>query len=135
MNRTEMVKILGYVKEALSTQDIIPIYSYFAFDGDVVKAYDDMVAIQFPMEFELDCCLPGKPFYDYLTALSCKEIDVEITKDETVIVKGGRSRVTLPYEPVSNFSFKPAKFKGAVEIEMNEDFIDGLKACSCLLSQ
>jgi hypothetical protein len=124
MEREALVSKLSLVAPALSSKDIIAVLSCVCFDGATVTAYDDVVAIQAPLEMDIKCGVRGSTLLGFLNVCKSSEVTLEKRKD-CVYVKAGKADLKLPFVEPADFVFKvPAD--EAVVLPTTEDFINGV---------
>lgn len=117
MDRVELRDRLQLVEPALSSRDLIPVFSCFLFDGERAVACNDVVAIAAKCPFPLVGGVLGRPLLDWLSASRAKKIEVleeavEEGKPKEVVFKGGHSKLKLGVTPKDDFLFKLPKKKG-----------------------
>lgn len=121
-----MVATLGRVQGALSGRELVPILSCFCFDGKTVTAYDDTVALRFPIETAFKGGLRGRLILDFLGASRAKEVEVTEDGENKVLLKAGRSKLEMPLLPESDFLFSPPDTKKGQELIIEPVFITAL---------
>jgi DNA polymerase III sliding clamp (beta) subunit (PCNA family) len=98
-DREELLSVLADGAPALNRTSEIPGLDHFWFDGTYVEAYNGGLGIQLKLKTDLDCGLPGKPLLDLLRTSALKEVDIEGGDGKPIVIKMGRSRVTLASLP------------------------------------
>ena len=130
MNRAELVSTLDLVSYALASNDLVPMFKCFCFNGKTVSAYSDVLGFIAP------CKTTGEPFaVNGVTLLGLlknshtDEVELAIENREDVGVKTGKSRFKLPYFTHEEFLFEIPKDKWGAKFDIDEHLIRGLEAC------
>lgn len=106
MKRTQLFDVLKKTSPALSNKDVIAVFSCFCFGKDSVLAYDDLIAIQFPLKVEgLRGAVKGDVLLRWLGSVKFKDVDV-VPGETSVLFKCGRSKIELPLLSKDDFLFK-----------------------------
>jgi DNA polymerase III sliding clamp (beta) subunit (PCNA family) len=127
MNRTELVKTLELVQPALSTNNLVPVFSCFMFGKSTISAYNDSLGIVAKGSVGTEpFATPGVTLLGLLQNSHAEEVDFELTK-EYVIAKTGKSVFKLPYE--TKFLFTQPKESWDATIEINPDVLKGVEIC------
>lgn len=129
MKRKELLDKLNIVKSSLSSQDIIPVLTHFAFDKTKISAFNTGQAIVVEYETGLACCIPGD-IIKLLHSYDSEEITI-VTKEDKVAVKSGRSHASLNTLPLESFPFPDLKSALASDIQyvIPADFVKAIKHC------
>lgn len=133
MKRSELVKSLELVSNALAQDDLVPLFTCFAFDGKTVSAYSDTIGIIAPCEGITPCAVNGKTLLGLLQNSYAEDVEFAIESKQELAVKTGKSRFKLPYFTKDDFVFiRPAFAKDAEGVTLDGQNIAGL--ISCLLT-
>lgn len=129
MNRKELLHTLDLVAPALATDNIMEIFQYLCFNNGTVHAYKETFGITAPVDVDVDFVVYGKTFMELLRASNAKELEI-ILESENVLLKAGKSKIKLPYRPVTDFLFEePSKEKWDFIIEIESDLLNGIELC------
>jgi DNA polymerase III sliding clamp (beta) subunit (PCNA family) len=129
LEREDLVAVLKKVAPALSGKELIPIFSCLCFGEKSVHAYDDVVAMQFPLQCGIRGGVRGSLLLGWLGQVAAKEL--EITQEgDNVIIKAGRAKLTTPIMGEDTFLFSPPDRSKATERELDEDFLGALTKVS-----
>lgn len=128
MNRVELVKTLELIKPALATTNMIPIFQSFIFEEGTVAAYNDVIAIVGPSEFEQACGIHGNTLLGLLSNSGVEEFDVRFDPD-VINLKLGKTTSKLPFSPKENFIFNEPSDKWVAKVPINTGLYDALKIC------
>lgn len=134
MNRKELVDKLSTVGNALSKLDLVPVYKCFAFDGQSVMAYNDIIGIISPCAIEFSFAVDGRMTIDLLSASKSETVTIEL-KDDDIVFTVGKSIFKLPHVKKENFIFEIPRIDYEMEILIDKQFIAGLSACMLTASQ
>lgn len=126
MERAALAEILKQVQPALSTKDMIPVFTCFCFDGKTVTAFDDIIAIQAPCSFEVTGGVRGATLLAFLRASGAKEVTVTEGKEELVF-KLGAAKLTLPVVSPDDFVFSFPDDSKASSVPITGDLITSLE--------
>ena len=139
MQRTELQTALKRVEPALATKDILPVLQSFYFDGDgTVTAYDDLIAVSTPCEFEFgQGCVNGRMLLDWIAASRAKDVSVleGSDEDEHVRFKAGRSVLKTSVLPADEYPFEwpDQSSKGVVTLPITDEFVTALSKAAISL--
>ena len=129
MDRSELVATLGLVKPALASNNLIPVFQCFAFDGKTVSAYNDQIGLVAPCKVGKEpFAINGDILYGLLTNIQADDVAFEV-EDDGVVMTADRHVSKLSYLPQDDFLFEEPKDKWLNTIELNADLIDGLLIC------
>lgn len=126
MERSKVVDVLKKVEPGLAVKDLIPVFSCFCFSQGTVLAYNDVVALEHPLDSPIRGAVRGKVILDWLAASRAKDLKVE-QEDSTVTIRAGRAKLDIPALPEADFLFKWPKQKGFSEIDLDSAFLEGLR--------
>jgi len=134
INRAALVNVLNKIKPALSTQDFLPVLSCFCFDEENVYAYNDVMAIVLPNAgFPIEGAIPGDRLLKVLNSFSSKEISCTV-KNNDIKISSGKSNIKLPFLKDDDFVWDGMQ-KKVIEMNIDKDFINGLKLCLISIGQ
>lgn len=129
MQRSELVRVLELVSPALSTTNLVPVFTCFMLGPKNVSAYNDSLGIL------AKCSVSTEPFATGGSSLlgllqnsQADEVDFQLT-DECVTVKTGKSTFKLPYFTKDEFIFEEPKEKWAATVAINDDLLKGIEVC------
>lgn len=135
INRNDLIDVLSKIKPALSTQDFLPILSCFCFTEDSIYAYNDELAISFPNKnIPFKGAVKGDQLLKLLNSFTSDSIKMSV-KDNSVRINSGKSNIKLPILNKDSFVWERPSKKGAFKIEVDEEFIEGLKMCLISIGQ
>jgi hypothetical protein len=129
MTPTEMLEVLGRIKSSLSSIEFIPVLTHFCFDAgkERVLAFNDITAVSTPMDFPFTGALRGDLVLSALgTFPPNKPVEVNDEREGEVMLKCGRSRLTLKSLPESAFIFKEPKGDVLAEFTVTKELTEGL---------
>src|SRR5688572_3377387 len=124
MKRLELIEVLKKVAPALAAKDLVPAMSCFFFDGKLVSAFDDILAISAPMPTDFKGGLRGHLLLDFLSASRAPEVEF-LVEGEEMTVKAGRSKLKIPIVPLDDFKFEWPKVKSE-GLKLDETFFKAL---------
>lgn len=132
MKRADLLAALHRAAPALSNKEMVPAFGNFFFDGKTVQAYDDILAIQTPLESDLEGGLPGRLLMEFLGASRVAEVEFEIKGQDCTVksAKGGRSRLRLSMMALDDFAFLDQWPKAKPNLEGSEALLTALRQCS-----
>jgi DNA polymerase III sliding clamp (beta) subunit (PCNA family) len=132
MNRTELLNTLKQVEPALATKDFIPVYACLCFTGKTVFAYDDVVALEAPLDGKTVGGVRGRLLLDWLGASRARELEVTQEKEGELLIKAGRAKLTAPLCGVDDFVFEwPKEDKADVStLELKPEVRSALQKAS-----
>lgn len=126
MQRAELIETLKQVAPALASKDFVPVLACFCFDGKLVTAFDDLVALQAPCTLPIKAGIRGRLMLDLLTASRAKELVLDDASEQEIVLKAGRSRIKLPRIDPEHFIFEMPEPEG-VAVPLSDKVIDALK--------
>lgn len=129
MKVSDLSALLKKVAPALSKKDFVPVFSCFCFDGETVTAFDDVVAMQIPCEFEIKGGAKGATLQSWLSACSGNaELNVEQIEGG-VKLKAGRSRIELAMIDEEQFLHEFPE-EDAEDIEFTDELVSAMLRCT-----
>lgn len=132
MERTALLAALKTVEPALASRDLIPALTNIAFLPKGVVAFDDVLAIKCPTQCGFQGTFPGRVLIDFLTAATSKAVEVLEQSEAEVVLKVGRSKLTLPTGgalPTFGSDAEPAT-KDALSVPITDEFLAALARAS-----
>ncbi len=129
MKTETLLWAMDLLKPAILDQEIIPVLRHVCFRNGTAVAFNDIIGVVVPFEFEEgNCCVPGMTLHSFLSSVSNKGSELNIRKaGEALNIKAGRSRVELPVLDVREFFFDVPEFRAALEFAVEEGFIEALE--------
>ena len=124
----EFTQVLKYVKNCLSSSSLIPVLNHIYFKDGKVFAFNGIESIIIDYETGLNCAIPGKLLCDFIEKTTKDEIDVTQT-DSNVKIKIGKSIAKLEMLSIDKFIYTIPEIIPIKQININNDFINGLKKC------
>lgn len=104
MKRTMLYEILRKAAPALASKDVIAIFTCFCFSKKQVFAYDDLIAIQYPLVTPIRGGVRGEVLLNWLASLKGELLDIGCDNGE-LSLKCGRAKLTAPLLPEGDFLF------------------------------
>lgn len=104
MDRDLLKMILGLVKPAVSTSDIIPSMRCVFFDGESARSWDGTVAASTPCSLDLEGGVSAPELIDWVSKANGDAVAIDETEGH-VTFKCGRSKMTLPLLPYEDFDW------------------------------
>jgi DNA polymerase III sliding clamp (beta) subunit (PCNA family) len=118
------------VRPALATQTFIPAYNHIAFTGKRAMAHNDIAAIEVRAQLPIRGCLPGELLIKALASFTGDSVMLqEGTKDQSVQVVSGRSKIKLPTMALNDFPFEMPDYDKASSIDLSKDILKGIECC------
>lgn len=127
-DRAELLRAAGLVRPAVAEKAYIPALTHIAFNGEWATAYNDRLAIAVRCNVDVKRLVPGALFIQGLNAFGGNELLVQQT-DDKIVLRSGRSRVTLPTLPLSDFPFAEWPDDGDAIIRMPEAMLKAMERC------
>jgi len=124
---------LNLVKPALDTNDYIPIFSHFCFDGKTVTTYNDKTAISVPCRAPIVGAIHFDKLLRWLDVPKTSKLKINQDKDR-VDISCGRSSISLAYLDDSEFLFEIPDITDATSFLFTEEHILGIKKCMMSIS-
>lgn len=128
METKELRNALDIVKPALSTINVIPIFSHLCFDSKTVTAYDDIIGIQVDLETDINGAVHGPTLMGLLSNTQAKEVDVT-SKKESIKVKLGRTVANLALLAEDDFVFELPDTNSMQTLDLTDDVIGAITHC------
>jgi len=122
MKRHDLLLALKRVEPALGSGDLVAATSYLCFTGKTVMAYDDRIALVTPCDTLFTGGVPGRVLLDILGASTAEEVEFEELA-ESIKVKCGRTRLTLPRLSPKEFLFTPAETTGKAAVVGSKELL------------
>lgn len=131
MDRIDLLNTLNLAKPALAQKDVVPVFTHFCFTGEVgtVYAYNDIIGIELECDLGIEAAIKGDKLLGILENSRGKTLEVTQKKEE-VTIKCGRGKFTFPILSSDAFVFEVPNTDKAEQLDVNEDFLNGLKLCS-----
>lgn len=133
MKRSDLLDTLKTVGPALASREFIPILACFCFDPKTVTAFDDVVAMTFPLATGLKGGIKGDVMLNWLANSRAPEVEIKQEGTE-VLLKAGRSRIKLAALPATDFVFEWPKDE-ANELPLNDTVLAGFRKCLVSMGQ
>jgi len=129
MNRKQLIETLELVKPALADDGLVPIFTNFCFDDNVVYAYKDRLGIVATCAVGETFAVNGKTMLDLLKTSSVTEVEFQLVDDQ-LLMTAGKSKMKLPYMGKSEFLFEePEDEKWDIMLSIDEHMLHGLELC------
>lgn len=129
MNRKQLLDILGRVKPALASNDLIPALTHLWFSGQEVLAYNDAVGISAPCDVGFSGMVPGSTLLSMLQMSRAKDVEFA-SGDGDVLVKAASAKIKLPLLPLDKPLFEMPEASGDDELPASSsDFVAAVSAC------
>ena len=128
MKRKEITNVLEFVKSAVSDNPITPIFSAFVFDKGTVYGFNDQLAIIGPCDIQSSFAVRAITLFGFLKNSRAKNVSFTLSDDD-VIVKAGKSKITLPCNHSDEFIFSEPDEDWDFKIDITKKLIDGIKTC------
>ena len=130
MERKALTNMLEFVRTAIDDQPITPIFASFVFNKGTVYGFNDNLAIICPCKIQSSFAVRAITLFGFLKNSRAKNISFTLSNDD-VVVKGGKSKITLPCNHENEFLFNEEDIGDTwdVEIPITEKLIEGIKIC------
>lgn len=130
MERKALTNMLEFVRTAVDDQPIIPIFASFVFDKGTVYGFNDNLAIICPCKIQNSFAVRSVTLFGFLKNSRAKEISFTLSNDD-VIVKGGKSKITLPCNHENEFLFNEEDINDNwdTKLTITPKLIEGIKIC------
>lgn len=128
INREKFLSALNLAKAALGKPTFVPVLSHFCLTGDAILAFDDTVAISVAFDTQVICAVQGDKLLTLVGSLSSSTLALD-KKEGALHLLSGRSKLKLPYLEADAFVFKGDFGRKVTSIEINEDFLEGMRKC------
>ena len=130
IDREVLLAALTAVQPGIAKALVVEQATCFVFLDGLVCTFNNEVAVSHPLAVDFDGAVPGKEFYDFIKKLKIKEVELTVGKQNDLLVKAGRSKVTLRLEEDVKL---PLDELGLPEDEDYTDlpttFIDAVSSC------
>lgn len=134
MIRNELLTMLKKIEPALAAKDLVPVLACICFGNGRVFAYDDLIGLSMPIEdAPVKGAIRGRIMLEFLSRTSAKEVEFIADGEDKLIIKAGRSKLTTPLLPESDFEFKEPDLDQKIKLSVSDGFIDALEKCSISL--
>jgi len=127
MQRAELVKTLELIKPALATNNMVPIFQCFNFNGNSVSAYDDTIAIMGPTEETVEFAIHGNTLLGLLNNSRAEEVNIGFTDSCNITL--GKTVSKFPFMDKTDFIFTPPEGKFPNKLNFTEGVANALKTC------
>lgn len=105
ISREQLENVLKTLAGAVASKDEVPELAAVFFDGERVKAYDDVLAISVPGEYDFKGGVNHKLLSAWVNGVSGSDIEVE-TSDKQISFRCGRSHITLELLDWKRYAFQ-----------------------------
>ena len=131
LSRKDLLAAISLVTPAVGSPTFVPILSHLCFDGASVTAYNDVVAISTRCEVDFAKSIPGDLLTKLLGSLASDDVSIQPDGDtEHVLIRSGRSKLTLPCLPAADYVFDfPDTEKAKFSVVATDELIKGLDLC------
>jgi len=132
MNRTELLDVLGLVRPAVATKDLIPCLTDMCFDDGQITAYNNTFGVRaFCEDLPINGLVPGAMLMNLLRAVDSETAEFENTKDGSGIkVTCGKSTMTLALTPKDQYPFEyPDESTAKTKFALDAPFLAALQVC------
>lgn len=130
MKRTDLLAALKKAAPALSGKELVPSYSHFLFDGETVRAFDGVVAIETPCDLDLTGGLPGSLLINWLAGSRARDVALLVDDDGVALMRAARGRLKLPVLGEGDFVFEWPEADDKRAVKMTDNLHDALKAAA-----
>jgi len=136
INRQQFIDALTKVKPGLANNEIIEQSNNFIFDDDIIRTFNDEIAITHKFKTGLVGSVTSKEFYALLTKIPDEEITAEMKDDSKFVFKGKKKQTTFNINPeIGLTNIEPAGLKADVWQDLPNDFCDCVKRCTFSISK
>jgi len=127
INKKDLIDALKSVKPGVSSKEIIEHSNHFVFTGDAIRSYNDQISIYKPMKTEINGAVKANEFYELISKLNAKEIDIDVDMGQ-IHIKAGKTKAKISIEeeystPIIDID-KIDKW-----IKLPEGFLDAISFC------
>ena len=128
IEKKKLLDALLLVKPGLSSKEVIEQSSSFVFINGLVVAYNDEIAVSYPLDIGIEGAVQSKELLALLGRVKDEEIILKQKKSE-LFIKGKKFKAGIRFEseinlPVDFFMEKKPKFK-----KIPEGLLDGIQIC------
>jgi DNA polymerase III sliding clamp (beta) subunit (PCNA family) len=130
INRQQLMDVLVKVKPGLAKNEVIEQSTHFIFDGDVVRTYNDEIAITHHFKSALQGAVSAQEFYGVFDKIPDEKITGTSKGDGKFLFKGKNKQVTFKIDP--DITIPIIKVLGENSKRWSplpEDFSDAVKFC------
>lgn len=131
ISREYLVKAASLVRPAISNQSYIPALTHIKFADGWATTYNDVsaIAVKSPVE-DLDLCIPGELLIKSLGSFGAAEVMVqENSKEGSVLITSGRSKLKLPTLPAKDFPFQWPEEGNSPSVVLTDSILKGIERC------
>src|SRR6266446_4971108 len=106
MKRKELVTTLEFVGQALSTNNLVPIFGCYCFEPGQVYAFNDQLGIRAKCEVKYTFAAHGATLLGLLQCGSTDTVSV-VVEENTLGIQCGKALMDLPCFGKEDFIFEP----------------------------
>lgn len=128
MERKQLLDVLGLVRPALASTNLIQVLTHLCFSGEEVTAYNDQIGLSAPLESGLEGAAPGATLLSFLGASRAKEVEL-VAGEAELNVKAGGARLKLPLLPPDSFLFQMPDAAKGDPLPVSKDLVAAIKGC------
>src|SRR5580765_7489303 len=128
MKRVELVKLLELVSPALSSTNLVPVWTCFMFRPGTIEACNDVISITAKANVTAATFAISGVVLAMLQNSHAEETTFDVTPD-SVVIKTGKSVFRTPYFKESEFVFEHPKEKWAAVMPIDKTLLLGLEIC------
>jgi len=125
MNRIKLMDSLAQVTPALSTKNMVPAFSCVCFTGKTMQTYNDVIALQLKFKSDYVGGVVGKLLSTFVKTAATDEIEFT-PEGEELLLKSGRSKLTVTPLSEGEFVFKMPKLKEGNKIACPENLVNAV---------
>jgi DNA polymerase III sliding clamp (beta) subunit (PCNA family) len=136
MKREELLDTLDLVRPALSSKNLVPIYTTFCFTDETVFACNDIITIIAPFKSGIVAGVHGETLIGLLSNSKAKNVTMDLSEN-SLLVKVGSSKINLPVFPEDDFLFNEADVDSdwMVSLNIDKNLLMGFECCLITSSQ
>jgi DNA polymerase III sliding clamp (beta) subunit (PCNA family) len=130
IDRKQLMDVLEKVKPGLAKNEVIEQSTHFIFDDNLIRTYNDEIAITHSFKSELQGAVSAKEFYGIFNKIPDDKITATDKGDGKFLFKGKKKQITFKID--SHISIPRIKVKGMNSKEwmsLPDDFSDAVKFC------
>ena len=123
MERSEFHKAIKLISPAFAARDYVPVFTCACFKDNSIYAFDDLIAMKMTPSFksEFQGGVKGVTLLNWLNSCNGKEVSID-NKEKEVLLKCGKSKLTLPLISKDEFVFdEPKKPIGKLIFKDSQD--------------
>ena len=130
MKYQELMTKLTYARQCVSEREIVPLLSQISFMKDKIVSFNGAQGIVVDYVSELECNVPGIPFYRFLETLDVEDIAIQVA-DNNVVVKTKGALAKFSQASTKDFErgILLPDIKDKTPIKVNKEFFEGLTNC------